>query len=119
MAGAGFPPHGAVCRSLCVPSPRAGIRASRSAKITVDSALMPQRPCGVTTNPLSFSVRAFDLVSPVLLENSAKFKRSSSNESPASRAISSMALSIISRRPLRSLPFVALLIMLVYWRIPV
>lgn len=82
--------------------------------ITVVAARMPQRPWGVTVNPLAFNVRALDLESPVLLENSAKFILSSSKESPSARAISEMALSIISCRPLRSLSFRVLLI---FWRI--
>ena len=84
--------------------------------ITVVAARMPQRPWGATVNPLAFNVRALDLESPVLLENSAKFILSSSKESPSARAISEMALSIISCRPLRSLSFMVLLI---FWRIGV
>ena len=64
--------------------------------MTVDLALIPHLPCGVTTKPFAFSDRAFERDSPVLRENSARFSWSSLNESPASRASSSMALSIIS-----------------------
>ena len=64
--------------------------------MTVDLALIPQRPWGATTKPLAFNVRALDLESPVLRENSARFILSSSKESPSVRAISDMALSIIS-----------------------
>ena len=50
-----------------------------------------------------------DLVRPVLRESSARLTLSASKESPASRAMSPRALSIISCRPLRSLPSMVLL----------
>lgn len=81
---------------LVTPSASSASATPSNPLITVVAALMPQRPCGSTLNPLALSVRALDLVSPVLRENSARLMRSSSNDSPASRGISSRALSIIS-----------------------
>ena len=93
-----------------------GVHNALEAADHVVAARIPQRPWGATTKPLAFNVRALDLESPVLRENSARFILSSSKESPSVRAISDMALSIISCRPLRSLSF---MVLLVFWRIGV
>ena len=107
-----------ITSELVTPSISSAFTTPSNPLITVTSAFIPQRPWGVTLKPLAFSVRAFERDRPVRRENSARFMWSSSKESPASRAISSMALSIISCKPLRSLSFMVLL-SLAYWRIPV
>lgn len=101
---------------LVTPSESRAFTMPSKPLITVVAARIPQRPWGATTKPLAFNVRALDLESPVLRENSARFILSSSKESPSVRAISDMALSIISCRPLRSLSF---MVLLVFWRIGV
>jgi hypothetical protein len=68
---------------------------------TVTSALRPLLPCGSALKPCFLIVLAFDLVRPVLRQNSARLHAWGSNPSPASAAISSKALSIISCRSSR------------------
>ena len=103
---------------LVTPSESRAFTMPSKPLITVVAARMPQRPWGATVNPLAFNVRALDLESP-LLENSAKFILSSSKESPSARAISEMALSIISCRPLRFVVIHDPPNLLAYWRTPV
>jgi len=66
---------------------------------TVVSAFLPALPCGPAWKPFFRSVLAFDLVSPVLLQNSARFAFSGRNPGPASAAIAERASSIIFCRP--------------------
>lgn len=65
---------------------------------TVVAARLPALPCGSALKPCALIVRALDLVSPVLLQNSARLRRCGSKSSPASAAISASAASIISYR---------------------
>lgn len=78
---------------------------------TVFRAFWPVLPCAATLNPLAFSALDLDLVIPVLRWNSARLTLSGSSSPPASWAISSKALSIISCRSLRSLILLSIVLL--------
>ena len=62
---------------------------------TVVSAFLPALPCGPAWNPFFWSVLAFDLERPVLLQNSARFALFGEDPGPTSAAIAESASSII------------------------
>ena len=73
---------------------------------TVEAALLPVRPCGLSTKSLSFSLRSFPREIPVRRSSSARLTFSRSNLSPRSDFISLSACAIISVKSLFFSPMI-------------